>query len=179
MNEQCQKAITFPKLFYSSDLATIPWAKIPSWISYYILQGGRESERRPSQNRVGWEGGAAMERAWAWMLHWGLVFWWKIVAELSQLLQQWQQERPGTRADWGERNVAEEKGGREGREGGTNSPRGAEVTDGCFWERISQIEEEGTVNNKELHHFRHDTGEALRYSWFLLELVDANNNRWV
>lgn len=120
------------------------WARTSSWTGPLHLQGVRKGERRQSQNRVGWEGGAALERAWAWMLHWGLVFWWKTVAELGQLQQQWQQERPRTRPDHGERKSSE--GGRDEQPWGSRT-----LTHSHFCERISQTEEEGkTVNNKEL-----------------------------
>lgn len=114
-----------------------------SWMRPFNLQGVRKGERRQSQNRVGYEGGAALERAWAWMLHWGLVFWWKTVAELGQLQQQWQQERPRTRPDHEERKSSE--GGRDKQPWGSRT-----LTHSHFCERISQTEEEGkqwTIRN--------------------------------
>lgn len=84
------------------------WARSFFWTWPLNVQGVREREKAESEQ--GGMGGAAVERAWAWMLHWGLVFWWKTVAELGQLQQQLQQERLGPDKTTERERVVKEQG---------------------------------------------------------------------
>lgn len=110
------------------------------------------SEREKAESEQGGMGGAAVERAWAWMLHWGLVFWWKTVAELGQLQQQLQQERLGPDKTTEREKVVKERG--------PESPEKAGLWDTAFSvKRVSQTDEKG--QHSELNQLMQDSEKEL------------------